>query len=58
MLAALKSAAGMIKTKYVNRTTIIAAVSSVTTYLMLKFVDAPISELAKETWAAVKRLLF
>jgi hypothetical protein len=56
VLASLNAALSMLKTKYVNKSAIIAAVSSGTTFILLKFVDAPIAELASNTWKAVKAL--
>jgi hypothetical protein len=56
VLASLSAALSMLRTKYVNKGTIIAAVSSATTFIFSKFVDAPIAELANSTWTAVKAL--
>jgi hypothetical protein len=41
---------------YVNRTNILAAMSSVGTFVMVKFAEAPIVEIASTAWAAVKSL--
>ncbi len=56
ILETLKSSVQMIKSKYVNKTTLLTAVSSVTAYIISKFVDAPITELANRAWEAVKAL--
>lgn len=56
MLATLSGALEAIRTKYVNKTTILAAVSSVTTFIVMKFAEAPIAELASKAWNAVKAL--
>lgn len=56
MIAALSGALESIRTKYVNKTTVLAAVSSVVTYVMAKFAEIPIAELASKTWEAVKAL--
>lgn len=56
VVESLKSALSMIKTRYVNRQTILSAVSAATAFILLKFADAPIAEAAKRTWDAVKAL--
>jgi hypothetical protein len=56
VIEALKSALGMIRTKYVNKAAVIAAVSSATMFILIKFAEAPIADLATATWKAVKAL--
>ena len=56
MLQTLKGALDNIRTKYVNKTAILAGVSSVVAFLVVKFAEAPIAELANKTWAAIKNL--
>jgi hypothetical protein len=56
MLVTARSIIEMIKTRYVNKTAILAAISSVVTFLMLKFAEAPISDVANKAWATVKNL--
>jgi hypothetical protein len=58
MIAALSGALNSIRTRYVNKNTVLTAVSAVTTYLVVRFVDAPIGELAQNAWLAVKNLLW
>lgn len=56
MIASVKATAGMIRTKYVNKTAVLTAISSVVTFIMVKFAEAPISEIATAAWHAVKNL--
>lgn len=56
MLASVRATIEMIRTKYVNRTSLLATIASVATFLMTKFAEAPMSELANAAWTAVKAL--
>jgi hypothetical protein len=56
VIESLKSALNMIRAKYVNKAALIAAVSSATTFIVLKFAEVPIADLASRTWNAVKSL--
>jgi Tat protein secretion system quality control protein TatD with DNase activity len=56
ILAAANAVLEMIKTKWVNKATVLAAISSLATFIVSKFAEAPISELANKAWAAVKAL--
>lgn len=56
VIESLKSALNMIKTKYVNKTTILSAVSAAISVFLVKFAQAPVAELANMAWQAVKAL--
>jgi hypothetical protein len=57
VIETLKSALQMVKTKYVNKPALIAVVSSAAGFILSKFAEAPIAELAERAWEAVKSLL-
>lgn len=57
ILASLTAALSMIKSKYVNKTTVLAAVSSAVAFIALKFAEAPINDVANRAWSAIKSLI-
>lgn len=56
IIQSLKSSLEMVKTKYVSRDVILAAVSSAITFILTKFAEAPIVDVANRAWIAVKNL--
>lgn len=56
IVASLNSALTMIKSKFVNKQAVLAAVSGAVMFILIKFAEAPIADLANRTWSAVKAL--
>lgn len=56
VIESINSTLRMIKSKYVNKAAVLAAITSATFFILKKFADAPISEMANRAWAAVKAL--
>ena len=56
-LAELEAGKTLLKSRWVSKDTVKAAVWGTLAYLVSKFADAPIAEAATTAWAALKRLL-
>jgi hypothetical protein len=56
VIETLNGALNMLRAKYVNKESVLALVSSATKFIMAKFAEAPIAELAQRTWAVIKNL--